>query len=186
MERTPWELPEVFASSTLASVVVLLVGGIVSGITEAALQSDNLSPGNSTSQIIAQATGWADVLAAFLTLAGVLIIWQQANSWANAIDSGEDDHNDAAAGHLMRARLLAVWAGRLTGVVALAAIVWFVAYTFALGNGPGPAAWPIRISAFAALLATLVLCTAGILGTMVTYRLCGEELPLTAPNQGGD
>lgn len=193
MGRTRWELPEIIAGSILVAVAALGVGGLGSGIVSAALSSDSVG-GDSVAQMLTQATSWAGVFAAFMVVAGLFVIWWQADNWSGAfepvepaevairdafqLDEGTRGGRTAATGHLLRATQLAFWAARVTGVIAVAAIVDFVALQVQQGPvGESQYVWPMRVEQIGELVAALVLCAAGILGAVWIRRLCISYLP---------
>jgi hypothetical protein len=198
MRRTFWELPEIVAGSILFAFSALAVGGIASGIAAAASNSNEFPVGESAAQILAQATSWAGPFEAFMVLVALLVIWLQADRWSAVLEQYdeqdeeqyEDETDEApeldeeaeldelweeAVKHLLRGRALTLWAAGLTSVIAAGAIVLTISDDIDQGSGGG-FVWPLRISTFGELVATLVLSAAGILGAIWVRRLCSAQL----------
>jgi hypothetical protein len=206
MRRTFWELPEIVAGSILVAFSALAVGGIASGIAAAASNSNEFPVGETAAQILAQATSWAGPFEAFMVLVALLVIWWQADRWSEVLEQYEEQYeeqtdeapelNEApeteeapeldeepeldelweeAVKHLLRGRALTLWAAGLTSVIAAGAIVLTISEDIDQGSGGG-FVWPLRISTFGELVATLVLCAAGILGAIWVRRLCSAQL----------
>jgi hypothetical protein len=86
-----------------------------------------------------------------------------------------DELWEEAVKHLLRGRALTLWAAGSVSVTAAGAIVLTISDDIDQGSGGG-FVWPLRISTFAELIATLVLCAAGILGAIWVRRLCSAQL----------
>jgi hypothetical protein len=88
-----------------------------------------------------------------------------------------DELWEEAVTHLLRGRALALWAAGFISVIAAGAIVLTISEDIDQGSvGGGGFVWPLRISTFGELVATFVLCTAGILGAIWVRRLCSAQL----------
>jgi preprotein translocase subunit SecG len=187
MKRTSWELPEIFAGCLLLSVAALVAGGLASGIA-GAVSDSNAVPSEGAAQILTQATSWGEMFAAFMVLVALLAIWWQVETWSDANDSvddateespEQDEGTDEAVRHLLRGCGMAGWAGILTGVTAVAEIVYFVSYQIEQDSADAyPLVWQLRLSTVGELVETLVLCTVGIFGAMWIRRRCSELLPI--------
>jgi hypothetical protein len=86
-----------------------------------------------------------------------------------------DELWEEAVRHLLRGRALNRWAAGSISVTAAGAIVLTISEDIDQGSGDG-FVWPLRISTFGELVATLVLCVAGILGAIWVRRLCNAQL----------
>ena len=86
-----------------------------------------------------------------------------------------DELWEEAVKHLLRGRALTLWAAGSISVTAAGAIVLTISDDIDQGSGGG-FVWPLRISTFAELIATLVLCAAGILGAIWVRRLWRAQL----------
>ena len=178
MQQRSWELPEIVVAAILAAVGALALGGLASGIAGAIEASNPFLGGVSTAGIIVQSTSWAESFAAFMVLISLLVVWWHVEKWSEVIDSDEDE---LALLHVMRARLLAVWAGIAAVVVVAAAITYFVSYQIDLqspGGGISPIVWELRALQIGSLVATLLLGTAGVLGTIWVRKLCSSYLTI--------
>jgi hypothetical protein len=139
-----------------------------------------------------------------MVLISLLVVWWHVETWSEAIDSDEDvleleqdpsepDGDDAAhvdeesgassdaLRHVVRGRLLAAWAGTAAVVVVAAAVIYFVSYQIDLespGGGISPIVWELRALQIGSLVATLVLGTAGVLGTIWVRKLCSSYLTI--------
>lgn len=183
MKENSWEFPEIVAASILLAVGALGFGGLASGIVGIANNS-TFEPVEGTAQILTQATAWAEFVAAFMVLMGLLVIWWHTETWSEVLEPTEDGTEGEieqsvvqaeAVRHMLRGSAIALWAGRLTGVIALGAIANFTASQFELGpSGEDPLVWQLRVVMMGGLAATLVLSTAGILGTTWVRRLCSR------------
>ena len=183
MDKNFWELPEVVATSILVAVAALAFGGLASGVVGIASNSGT-EPSQGTAQILAQATTWAEFVAAFMVLMGLLVIWWHTETWSEVLepvdDGAEGDLEQSAVQteavrHMLRGGATALWAGKLTGVIALGAIANFTASQFELGpSGENPFVWQLRVVMIGGLAATLVLSAAGILGTTWVRGLCSR------------
>ena len=207
MKQRSWEFPEIVVVAILAAVSALAIGGLASGIAGALEASNPFLGGVSTAGIIVESTGWAESFAAFMVLISLLVVWWHVETWSEVIDSDEDgveheqdqsepvgyeaggyeavnvdDRSGASSDalrHVMRGRLLAVWAGIATVVVVAAAIIYFVSYQVDLespGGGVSPIVRELRALQIGSLVATLVLGTAGVLGTIWVRKLCSSYL----------
>jgi hypothetical protein len=183
MKENSWEFPEIVAASILVAVGSLGFGGLASGIVGIANNS-SLAQVEGTAQILTQATAWAEFVAAFMVLMGLLVIWWHTETWSEVLEPAEDRAEGEleqgvvqaeAVRHMLRGSAMALWAGRLTGVIALGSIANFTASQFEFGpSGQDPFVWQLRIVMMGGLAATLVLSTAGILGTTWVRRLCSQ------------
>jgi hypothetical protein len=95
------------------------------------------------------------------------------NTAADDDDEPTGDLTDAVL-HVLRGRALAVWAGISTVVVVASAIVYFVGYQVDLSSDQSGFGfvWELRSLQIGSLAATLLLGTAGVLGTIWVRRLC--------------
>lgn len=161
-----WEVPEIFGAGVLASVSVLAVGGLATGIARAVTESaTNFPPGLGSQEVwnaIEFGSEWAGPLLAIVVLGVLGLCWWQVDAWLEVTESpgNDDDDESEARGHMHRARLIARWAIVALAVTAAGAIAGFVAE---VGANSGQSLWTIDIYGGGSMLAVLVLLGAAVL-----------------------
>src|SRR5580698_7112862 len=111
-----WEVPEIFGAAVLASVSVLAVGGLATGIARAITEAaSNFPPGLGSQQVwnaIQFGAEWAGPLLATVVLGVLGLCWWQVSAWMEVTETPGHDENDEseARGHMHRAHLIARWA----------------------------------------------------------------------------
>jgi hypothetical protein len=160
-----WEVPETIVAAVLATVTVLVVGGLATGIARvASVSASSFPPGLNSQEIwnaIQFGSLWAGPVVTVIALGALGLCWWQTQAWAEAAEA-RDPVGDVseAEGHILRARLLARWAIVTLVVTAAGSVAYFVAE---VGLNSGGQVWPLDINAGASLLAVLVLLGGGVL-----------------------
>lgn len=165
--KTPltWEVPEIFGAAVLASVSVLGVGGLATGIARAITEAaSNFPPGLGSQEVwnaIAFGSEWAGPLLAIVVLGVLGLCWWQVDAWLEVTETlgSDDDESEEARGHMHRAHLIARWAMTTLAVTAAGSIAGFVAE---VGTNTGQSLWTIDIYGGGSLLAVLVLLSAAV------------------------
>ena len=81
---TSWEIQEIVAAALLLVIAVLAGAGVASAIIGSTSQVDGFATGESVAQVLLESTQWAGVLASFLILSAVGLIWWQTDGWVDA------------------------------------------------------------------------------------------------------
>ncbi len=154
-----WEVPEIVGMAGLASVAVLVVGGLATGIARAVTEAaSNYPPGQGSQEVwnaMTLGTEWAGPLVAVIVLGAFGLCWWQIQAWAEVFDGPADDDDLAEAhGHVHRAHLIARWAMVALALTAAGSIAGFVAQ---VGQNAGQPFWTVDIYTGANLLAVFVL-----------------------------
>jgi hypothetical protein len=113
--QASWELPEIAAAALLVVIALLAVAGMASGVIGAAGGINGFPSAEAVSTLLIQSTQWASVVAPFLVLSALGLVWWQVQGWAETLEDLDDPPgaDGAAEGrrHIRRNRGLATWAG---------------------------------------------------------------------------
>ncbi|GEM_PF-2484913 len=169
----PWQIPEIVSVVALASVGVLALGGLVTGIARVVTETASIFPPGLGSQEIWNAIQlgslWATPFIAVIILGALGLCWWQVQVWAQVVDVPEDEGDlSDALGRVRRASLIARWAMVVLALTAAGAMAGFVADVGLNASGPS---WPIDVDEGASLFAVLLLLSAAVLvGRQVLVR----------------
>jgi hypothetical protein len=162
--RPAWEIPEMMIVALVASIGVLIVGGLAAGIARIVSDATEVPFGGGLQEIwsaVAFGAEWANFVVAAILLAALGLCWWQLQGWAEVTEEADDADDGAEAfGHIHRALLLTnVVVGGL-GLTAVGALAGVVAE---LGEGNGQSFVPVDIYAGAEFVAVAALFTTGAL-----------------------
>lgn len=155
-----WEVPELIAVAVLASVALVAVGGLVTGITRSFSSTAPFSSSQDIWSAIELGAEWANVVLAAVVLGVLGVCWWQLEAWREVREEPEDeDALSEALGHMQRTRWIISWAMIALGVTAAGSVAGFVAQVGSYGAGP---VWAIDIWGASEMLAVIVVSTTGI------------------------
>jgi hypothetical protein len=154
--RVPWEVAEVGSTAVLLSTLILVLGGLASGLV-ATVQFAG------SSDAVDFGAQWADPLLAMILLGLVGLSWWQHTGWMG--DSNEIDSGSEVAAHLARFRKISFW-GQLGLLLTVAGSASYFGSAVATDIGfspPGPEGiWSQAVFAGASFLAVTALAVAGL------------------------
>jgi hypothetical protein len=122
--RVPWVWQEVLSAAALGSLGLIVLGGLAAGIATSTQSGFPVSPLNIGWTAVQSGTSWANPYFAIFLLAILGTTWWMRREW---LDGREDDEEEEVSRHLDRSRGLQVGAQVGLLIVALAAILGFVA-----------------------------------------------------------
>jgi hypothetical protein len=158
-----WEVPEIAGVAILVAFLVIVVGGLATGVdVSTTQQAPYIDPMQSIWNAIQFGASWAEPLLAIVLLGVVGLCWWQVEAWSEEFEASAEDFT--ALGHMHRARQISHWALGGLIVTATGAIAGLTALIgFNIPTHPGQVAWSRVIGAGADTMATVVVLVAGIL-----------------------
>ena len=180
-----WEIQEIVAIGFLICLGLLLVTGVAGAIAGSS-GGGNLGQ-IPWQQILVHATEWAGIFAGFVLIAVMGLIWWQVDGWTDRLselDEAEDTDEEVdqleiyqAVTHLSHSRSICAWLLVSCVVIAVATVALSIGEVSEFsGEGQTSILAQQAFLTGGQSLATLLLASIAIFGTLRSRRTCNKAL----------